>query len=85
MIKNYRSGVCRNSEPGAVKSHTYAEDNEGNLYPMCGYGWNRSDGTAFSIFRGSPGTEGTCERCRRNLAAGRGPVVDGWPHKTKWI
>ncbi|WP_314712950.1 hypothetical protein [Sphingobium yanoikuyae] len=55
------------------------------LWPMCGYGWNRSDGHRFSIFRGSPGTEGDCKLCRKNVAAGKPPVVDGFPHKTKWL
>jgi len=81
---NYRSGSCRNSEPGTVKSHTYM-DYEGDLYPMCGYGWNRSDGHGYSIFRGSWGTEGDCKICQKNLKAGKEPILDGWPHPTKWL
>lgn len=79
----YRSGQDRN-EPGAT-SHTYAEMTDGNLYPMCGYGWNRHNGDALSIFRGSPGTFGDCKLCKKNLEAGKPPVMDGWPHKTKWL
>jgi hypothetical protein len=83
-ITAFRSGSCRN-EPHR-KSHTYVETRiEGELYPMCGYGWNRSDGEAFSIFRGSFGVAGTCERCRKNLIDGKPPVMNGWPHKTKWL
>ena len=81
-MKNYRSGKCRNEEN--VKSHTYMYI-DGELYPMCGYGWNRSDGAAFSIIRGEPETEGDCKLCQRNLAAGKEPVMDGFPHKTKWL
>ena len=81
-IISYRSGVCRN-EPRR-ESHTYAET-EAGLFPMCGYGWNRSDGEGFSIFRGSTGTEGSCLRCQNNLRAGKPPLDDGWPHKTKWL
>lgn len=79
----YRSGVCRN-EQEKRHSHTYAEV-DGKLYPMCGYGWNRSDGTGYSIFRGTWGTEGSCKRCQNNLRTGKPPVMNGWPHPTKWI
>ena len=82
-IAFYRSGQCRN-EPNAL-SHTYAEMDDGELYPMCGYGWNRSDGHRLSIFRGSPGTQGDCKLCAKNVAANKPPVMDGWPHKTKWM
>lgn len=78
----YRSGQCRNN-PRAL-THTYCETEEG-LFPMCGYGWNRSNGEAFSIFRGAPGTEGACKLCRKNVAAGRAPYSEGWPHPTKWL
>lgn len=82
-VIGYRSGQCRNEE--RAMSHTYAMMDSGELWPMCGYGWNRSGGHAYSIFRGSPGTEGECLRCRRNKAEGKSPVFDGWPHKTKWL
>lgn len=81
-ILDYRSGQDRN-EPNAL-SHTYAETKDG-LFPMCGYGWNRSDGDYFSIFRSSPGTEGDCKLCRKNLRAGKPPKKDGWEHETKWL
>jgi len=82
-VIGYRSGEDRNE--GHALSHTYAMMEDGGLYPMCGYGWNRSNGTRFSIFRGSPGTEGDCKLCRKNVAAGKSPVIDGFPHKTKWL
>ena len=63
-IISIRSGDCRNSAPGRVVSHTYAETEEG-LFPMCGYGWNRSDGKAFSIFRGSPEPRAAASDARR--------------------
>lgn len=81
-ILNYRSGSCRNNK--YALSHTYAETEDG-LFPMCSYGWNRSDGEAFSIFRGSFGTEGNCKLCHKNLHAGKAPVVVGFPHKTRWL
>lgn len=81
-IESYRAGSCRNNDKAL--SHTYAEV-DGELYPMCGYGWNRSDGTGFSIFRSSIETEGNCKLCQKNLHAGKMPVMDGFPHKTAWL
>lgn len=52
---------------------------------VCGYGWNRSNGSRFSIFRWSPGTEGDCAICAKNVRDGKPPIKDGWPHKTKWL
>lgn len=82
-IARYREGQCRN-DPRA-KSHTYAEDHKGNLLPMCGYGWNRTDGYGFSIFRGTYGSEGDCKICRRNLREGKPPKKQGIERKTRWI
>lgn len=81
-ILGVRCGQDRNSDKAL--SHTYAETAEG-LLPMCGYGWNRSNGASLSIFRGSPGTEGECKICRRRLAAGLPPLAEPFPHKTKWV
>lgn len=82
-IAFYRSGQCRN-DPKAL-SHTYAETVAGGLYPMCRYGWNRSNGHRLSVFRGAPGTQGDCKLCGRNVAAGKRPVHRGFTHKTRWI
>ena len=81
-VKYYRSGRCRNN--AYALTHTYAECEDG-LWPMCGYGWNRRDGEGFSIFRGSPDTEGDCKLCRMNVEAGKPPVRDGFKHKTRWL
>ncbi len=78
----YRSGSDRNEENR--KSHTYVEV-DGDIYPMCSYGWNRSDGYGFSILRGPYGSEGTCLRCQANLRAGKAPVMKPWSHPTKWL
>lgn len=86
-VIGYRAGSCRNAAAygESQASHTYAMMDDGELFPMCGYGWNRSDGHGFSIFRDAPGTEGNCKLCRKNVAAGKLPVFDGFPHKTRWI
>lgn len=82
-IAFYRSGQCRNND--RALSHTYAEMDDGELWPMCGYGWNRSDGARFSIFRGCPGTQGDCLLCAKAVAAGKQPVLEGFKRKTKWL
>lgn len=82
-VVNYRSGSCRNSDDAL--SHTYAMMDNDDLWPMCEYGWNRSDGHAFSIFRGSPGTEGDCRICRKRVAARLQPIFAPRGHRTKWI
>jgi hypothetical protein len=79
----YRSGQCRNNE--RALSHTYAEMSDGELWPMCGYGWNRSNGRRFSIFRGSPDTEGDCKVCARNVEQNKPPLTEGFEHKTRWL
>lgn len=83
LVVGYRRGQCRNNENAL--SHTYAMMDNGDLWPMCGYGWNRSDGDAFSIFRSMPGSEGDCKLCRKNVAAAKPPLFDGFPHKTRWL
>lgn len=70
--------------PDEVKAHIYASL-DGDYFPMCGYGWNRSDGTAFSILRGHGSAKGTCALCERNKAENRQPIIDGFPHKTRWL
>lgn len=83
-VTGYVEGMCRN-EQDKVRSHLYAITDKGDYYPMCGWGWNRSDGTAYSIFRGHTSARGTCKTCQKNVDAHRAPVIGGWPHKTKWI
>ena len=82
-VVGYRAGECRNDVKALT--HTYAMMEDGELWPMCGYGWNRSNGERFSIFRSAPGTEGRCKLCRANVAAGKAPVIGGFPHKTRWL
>lgn len=87
MAWQYVEGMDRN-EQDKVVSHIYAyqdgkssDDIEG---PLCARGWNRSNGNAFSIFRGNPSAKGTCAICKRRQTAGAAPVPVS-PHKTKWI
>ena len=87
-VENYRAGSDRNAGFDGFypkHSHTYAMMADGELWPMCGYGWNRSGGERFSILRSFPGSEGSCGLCRKNVRAGKPPVTDGFPHKTRWL
>ena len=79
----YRSGQCRNND--RALTHTYAEMANGDLWPMCNYGWNRSDGHRFSILRGPPGSEGDCAICSKNVAAEKPPVKEAFTHPTRWL
>jgi hypothetical protein len=83
ILEGYVEGICRN-EGDKVRSHLYKEV-DGNVYPMCGYGWNRSNGTRLSVFMGHSSAKGTCRRCLDNMNAGKAPVTEGWEHRTKWI
>ena len=79
------SGVDRNN-PDKSRSHLYA-DMQGDigLVPMCDYGWNRSDGEGFSIFRGWTSARGQCQICARRAASNALPIFEARPHKTKWL
>lgn len=78
-------GADRN-EPDGCKEHAYSGENYNELdAPMCGYGWNRSNGHRFSILRNYGSVRGRCAICRRRIEAGLQPIVDGWTHPTKWL
>lgn len=73
--------------PGEEKGRSHLYEDNGDYYePMCRHGWNRSNGAAFSIFRGHSGGLGTCKVCQRRKDAGL-PSVPAKPgsHKTKWL
>ena len=81
----YIEAIGRNTGEELQHSHLYEIKKDGYL-PICIYGWNRSDGQAFSIFRGHTGARGLCEICRKRAAAGKHGI--SWrkaKHKTKWI
>ena len=83
-IVRYVEGGCRN-DPYHTRSHIYAETKAGNYWPMCGYGWNRSNGNRLSIFRGHQGGRGTCKLCKKNIDSGKRPHWRTFPHKTRWL
>ena len=81
----YVEAIGRNPGEQYQHSHLYAVDDDGNYFPMCIYGWNRSDGEGFSIFRGHSGSKGLCKICKRRVEANLPPIKDGSKHKTKWL
>jgi hypothetical protein len=83
-VTDYVIGADRNN-PDEARAHYYAYTAAGNLWPMCDFGWNRSGGNRFSIFRGHGSVRGTCRICERRMAAGLRPVIKPRPHKTKWL
>lgn len=82
---SYVEAIGRNPGEGRQVSHIYVDDGSGDLEPLCRWGWNRSDGKGFSIFRGHRGGKGLCRVCARRMAAGevQGPGPSN--RKTKWI
>ena len=84
VVIRYINGVDRNNE-NAVKSHIYAMDNDGDLWPMCEYGWNRSGGERFSILRGWVSKKGHCAICTRRAEKNLPPISQARGHKTKWL
>lgn len=83
-VVDYVEAVDRNN-PDAARSHLYALTAAGNYWPMCDYGWNRSNGERFSILRGWSSRRGLCKMCGRRRADGKPPVVHPRTHKTKWL
>lgn len=60
----YRPGLGRDY-PHPKRSHLYEiGDNVMDFkYPMCSYGWNRDNGTSYSIWRNQIGDKGVCRLC----------------------
>ena len=83
-VISYVSGADRNN-PDQARAHMYAYTAAGNLWPMCDYGWNRSNGHGFSILRGWGSARGMCKICERNIEKGKRPVHKPREHKTKWL
>lgn len=95
----YVEAIGRNPGEELQHSHLYVEVKEPTdvaskagigartgYLPMCRYGWNRSNGEAFSIFRGHSGARGLCKVCKKRADAGLpGVPAKSGSHKTKWL
>lgn len=80
--QGYISGQDRNDEN--VVAHLYKGDFNDVGLPMCVRGWNRSDGSEYSIFRNNVGNAGICKVCMKRTLAGK-EGVESRTRKTKWI
>lgn len=83
-VTGYVIGADRNN-PNEARAHLYALTKSGEYWPMCEYGWNRSDGACLSILRGHGSSRGTCKVCERRRDAGLPPIFQAKGHKTRWL
>lgn len=84
-VINYIEAIGRNEGEDKQHSHLYALTEKGDYWPMCIYGWNRSDGESFSILRGHAGRKGLCKICQKRKDKGLDPIYKGANRKTKWL
>lgn len=56
------------------RAHLYKGTHTDPGYPMCARGWNRDEGTAYSIWRGQIGAHGICRVCLRRAYEERAPI-----------
>lgn len=75
-LEGYVEGLGRDI-PAPRRSHLYKGTFNDPGLPMCRYGWNRDDGTAYSIFRGNRGDDGLCKICLKRATAGLDGVKAG--------
>ena len=69
--EKYRPGMNRDPEDKWV-SHLY-EIGEHHMdfgLPMCPKGWNREQGSSYSIWRGQVGRKGICKTCQKRADLG---------------
>lgn len=83
-VISYTMGADRNN-PHEARSHWYAITKAGHYWPMCDYGWNRSDGQRFSILRGWCSNRGMCRICEKRRDLEMRPIVRARAHKTRWL
>lgn len=71
--EGYIEGLGRDY-PHPRISHLYHGTFADPGLPMCARGWNRENGTSYSIWRGNTGTQGTCSVCLKRARKGLGGV-----------
>lgn len=82
--KPYITGMGRNPGEDRLATHLYQGTYGDPGLPMCIYGWNRSDGERYSIFRNNISQKGICKTCLKRAEAGL-PGIESANRKTKWI
>lgn len=86
--RKYLPGMGRNDGEESLVTHLYEYKGtiSNILGPMCRKGWNRSDGSGFSILRNNVSNKGICRTCQKRAGENL-PFVESVPgsHKTKYI
>lgn len=83
-VIDYIIAADRNN-PDEARAHWYAITEDHDYWPMCIYGWNRSDGDSFSILRGNGSARGVCKVCQIRKEKKLEPIFYPTRHKTKWL
>lgn len=73
--EGFISGQSRDHNHDHKVTHLYKGTHADPGYPMCKRGWNRDDGTSYSIWRGNISPAGLCKVCERRAEKG----LDGVP------
>lgn len=68
----YIPGQDRNNSPQALRkvAHLYKGTFNNPGLPMCKIGWNRDEGTSYSIWRNNISPAGICKVCLRRALKG---------------
>lgn len=69
--KGYIAGMDRSSEGNKLVTHLYKGDFSDPGFPMCKRGWNRDNGSDYSIWRGNISEKGICDICMRRAEQGK--------------
>jgi hypothetical protein len=67
--REYITGLGRDY-PHPKLAHLYEGPFSDPGLPMCARGWNRDDGTSYSIWRNNVGVNGICKICQRRADKG---------------
>ena len=70
----YISGQSRDHKHDNRVTHLYKGTFGDPGWPMCKRGWNRDNGTAYSIWRNNIGPVGLCSICVRRAIENKEPI-----------
>lgn len=68
------TGQSRDTDDNHKVTHLYKGTFDDPGWPMCKRGWNREDGTEYSIWRNNVSKGGICQICLRRTLAGKNPI-----------
>lgn len=78
IIEGYIVGLGRDAPDSQGRHMKVAHLYKGTMsdpgWPMCRRGWNRDDGTSYSIWRNNVGESGVCAVCTRRALENRDSV-----------